>query len=272
MIVIKHKLFTFVAGCILALILSTVVLYDYTFVVNPTDLTLRFILKPIPVLLMVVITIAYMIIYRLHTYALLIQMSLLFSLMGDVLLMFYEPTIPEYDNILFLITGGASFFIGRCIMALAFLVYPFNNCKYNGTMRIGMKKTIITSLVVCILMAPSIVVFVIYMKGSVLMKVVLPIYILSMGLDLATATVRIGGYIDETLSSQVIALIGTIFFMISDYLLFWNLFLGLIPYGDVISITIYWLAMYLITISIVRTNSYEAEKLNEFTYLPLTVT
>ena len=99
MFTIKHKGFTISAVVSLIILLVVVTLYDCYLLNQPDNIHVRFVLKPIPVSIMILNVFVYFAIYRMHVYAILISGALLFCLLGDILLMFYVPSILEYDNI-----------------------------------------------------------------------------------------------------------------------------------------------------------------------------
>lgn len=256
---IEHKRFTILALLSLICIFMIIGLYDYNTVVYPNKLNVRFGLKPIPLSILIADVLFYFIIYRMHTYALLIGISFSFCLIGDILLMFYIPSIERYNNILFLIFGGISFFVARVIISLAYGVYPFkSNKEYCIDMNI--KKIVLIGIFTFIWTTVMCVYFTLNMNSGVVMKILLPIYFIMMGVNLSMSLLRVKGFTEETLRSQLFAVMGTVLFTASDSILFWNLFINEIPYGDVISITMYWVGMYFIMISIVRTSSALDEK------------
>lgn len=265
----SRRAFTISSIITFLLALIVVVLYNYFITIKPDLIYVRFGLKPIPVTLMICNVFVYFCIYKMHVYAILIGGSLMFCLLGDILLMFYVPPIPAYDNILFLIVGGISFFIGRGIMALAFGVYPYRNNR-ERCINIKIKKTVLIGNVSFIYTTGMIVYFILNMKGRLIIRILLPIYFFSMGFQLFMSLLRIKGFKEETLRSQLLGSFGTILFTISDSMLFWNIFIYPIPFGDIISISMYWAGMFLITISIVRGKDYQTEKSGMTTYLPLT--
>lgn len=268
MFTIKHKGFTISAVVSLIILLVVVTLYDCYLLGQPDNIHVRFVLKPIPVSIMILNVFVYFAIYRMHVYAILIGGALLFCLLGDILLMFYVPSILEYDNILFLIVGGISFFIARGIMSLAFGVYPYRNNK-EKCIDTNIKKTVLIGLIVFVYTVGMIVYLDISIKGDLIMKIVIPIYIIAMGVQLFVSLLRIRGFKEETLKAQLLGVFGTLLFTVSDTMLLWNIFISVIPYGDAISITLYWGGLYLIMISIVRSETYETEKSVITRYLPL---
>jgi len=263
----EHKTFRIVSLISFIVILINGVLYNYYITTESTELIYRFILKPIPISILVIDTVIYFFIYRMHIYALLIQMSFLFCLLGDILLMFYIPSIPEYNNKIFLIVGGTSFFIARVIMTLAFGVYPYRN-KIEKCLTTTVKKTVLTAIIPFIYTVYIIIWFANYMKNTIMM-VLLSFYIVIMGIQLFLSLLRIKGFVEESIVPQLFGFLGTCLFTVSDTLLFWNIFLIPIRYADVISISLYWSGMYLLMISIVRNSKFNYERSNIPTYLPL---
>ena len=69
---------------------------------------------------------------------------LLFCLLGDILLMFY---VTGTDTLMYLLVGGFSFFIARCIMTVCFVLYPYKNNFYNQKLKIDQSKIIFSSII-----------------------------------------------------------------------------------------------------------------------------
>lgn len=250
---ISHKYFNILALVSFFVLIPIVSLYNYYHYHNNTFAV--YILKPIPIVILMIGVIFYFAIYKMHIYPLFVLFYFIFNLLGDVLLMLYSPVNKPY-----LIVGGISFAIGRLIMSAAFILYPFRVSKtYKiNTTRI---KILLSGFVSGSWTIGLCIYFCIYVD-DLLMKILLPGYFIVMGINLFMALVRINGYDLETLSSQLLGALGTILFNISDTLLFWNLFIHEIKYGDAVSITLYWVSMYIIMLSIVRTNSPSKEKNN----------
>jgi hypothetical protein len=265
---IEHPKFTILALLSLIFILFIVGLYDYNVIIYPNKINIRFGLKPVPLSILIANVLFYFIIYRVHIYALLIGISFLFCLIGDILLMFYIPPIEEYNNVLFLIFGGISFFIARVIMSLSYGIYPFKNNK-EQCIDMNIKKIVLFGVVIFIWTMSMCIYFPLNMNSDTIMKILIPMYFIVMGVNLSMSLFRIKGFEEETLRSQLFAVVGTVLFTASDNLLFWNLFIYEIPYGDIISITLYWIGMYFIMISIVRTASVLDEKHITNVYLPI---
>ncbi len=267
---VEHPRFTILALISLIFVLLIVCLYGYNVIIYPSKLNIRFGLKPVPLSILIANVLFYFTIYRIHIYALLIGFSFLFCLIGDILLMFYIPTIEKYKNILFLIFGGISFFIARVIMSLAYGIYPFkNNNNKEQCIDMNIKKIALIGLAIFIWIMSMCIYFPLNMSTNTIMKILIPTYFIVMGINLSMSLFRIKGFQEETLRSQLFAVIGTVLFTASDNLLFWNLFIYEVQYGDIISITLYWIGMYFIMISIVRTASVLDEKRITNVYLTI---
>lgn len=262
-----HKIFRYVSLVSFIIILAIGLVYNYFIVNKPSELNYRFGLKPIPITIIIIDVFIYFLMYRVHIYALLMQMGFLFCLLGDILLMFYIPTIPVYNNQIFLVVGGTSFFIARVVMSLAFGVYPYKS-KSEKRLKTNVKKTVLTGIIPFIYTTYLIIWFAINMKNTT-MTALLSFYIVMTGIQLFLSLLRINGFEEETLISQILGVLGTVSFTISDTLLFWNIFLKSIPYGDVISISLYWFGMYLLMVSIDRNSNFIHDKSNSILYLQL---
>ncbi len=265
----EHKAFRIISILSLIIIIVIGVLYNYYITYQPKDLTLRFVLKPIPISILVINIIVYFCIYQLHIYALLVLMGLLFCGLGDILLMFYIPTIPGYNNIIFLMIGGASFAIARGVMSLAFATNPYRQQSgSNRYITVTLKRILLATVISMVYTVTMIVYFTVNMKNKT-MSGLLSGYIIIMGIQILLSLLRIKGFEEESTVSQVLGVLGTVFFTVSDTLLFWNLFLTPIPYGNITSISFYWLGMYLLTVSVVRNSKFDWEKGDSTAYLPL---
>ncbi len=262
----EHKLFKIISLISLILITAVASLYNYYILTYPSILFIRFILKPIPVIILTIQISTYFCIYRLNFYAFCMFIFMLFCFMGDIMIMFYIPDKLEYDHKSFLIVGGASFLIARMVISISFIVYPYIE-SINKRISFPLRKTIIIGVISFLFTGTLIVYFIIYID-SILFRIFLPIYVVSMGTQLFFSLMRIGGFQEESLIPQIFSVIGTILFNISDIILFINMFLFTIDFGENVAICLYWVAMYILTISIVRNKCGCIEK-NSTSYLPL---
>ena len=261
----KHTTFVTISIISFNIIIIFAVTYDYIIISNhPHTLISRFVIKPIPLFVLIINTIGYLFIYKINLYSLIIMISFIFCMIGDILLMFYIPSIKKYNNIIFLILGGVSFAIARIFMTVSSILHPF---KYKFI--IYQMSNTINILLVSIPILLYFVIFGMYMIINISNKImgfVIFFYFIIMGIQTYLSVLRIKGLKQETLISQILGTLGTIMFDISDTLLFLNMFVNKIPYGNVISITIYWCGMYCIAISIVRSSNKVIEKKGNFDY------
>ena len=248
-----HKNFRIV--CIINFILICVIAIIYFTVPGVVD---KFILKPIPLILLILNVGYYFIIYKCHTYALLLQGGFNFCLIGDVLLMFYIPSIPKYNKPLLLISGGGSFFISRILFSLMFLIYPYKDVS-ERIIKVSVLKSVLSGIVPMILSVCLISYFSNIIPEKIL-AILLSLYICLMNLQLWLSLLRIKGFEEESMISQIFGFVGTLFFNISDILLFVNLFNNTVIIPDNITMSFYWLGMYILMISVVRSSNFEREK------------
>ena len=256
-----HKLFTLTSLISLGLILITIIVYNY-YLIQHTNNYILYGLKPIPVSIMIITVFIYFIIYQSNTYSMLILISLCACLIGDVLLLFYDSK-QAYTNTVYLIIGGGFFFLGKIFMSVAFLIFPFN---YENPFKRVIKFTLTKTLLVffptfLLVFGPGL--NIVLKINNITMAVFISIYFIIMFVNLFLSFMRIRGFVEELLRSQIVGGIGTLLFTLGDILLFWNIFISSDKITiDVISITLYWIGLYIITISIVRTGSYNTEVIN----------
>ena len=264
----EHKLFRVTSAIFFVLILIIDALYSYYITPKPTDLHTWFALKHIPTTAMAILVIIYFLIYRIHVYASLIEIGLLFCMIGDILLMFYIPTIPGHNNPIFLIIGGTSFFVARVVMTLAFIVHPHKN-NHRDRIQISLKKGVLVGILPFIYTSYMLIYFSINMQDKIKIGI-LSVYTIMMGIQLYCSFLRAKGFEEESIYPQIFGVVGTVFFTISDTLWFLNM-MKHIPYIDIISISFYWLGMYFLAISVVRSSNTNQEKSDGIHYQPLSV-
>lgn len=244
-------------------ILGSGIMYDYYIITQPENLTVHFVLKPVPLTCMLVIAISYLLLYGSNIYGIFMTSSLVLCLLGDVLLMLYIPEVPEYSYKVVLLVGGGSFFIARLFLLLGFSLHPnnlkcyksvesqrsYNSCSELG--RWGVIKLILAGTTSILYTIGIMTYFILHTTG--VLQFVLPFYCSMMGLNLFTAMLRVREFPeDETLSSQLKGTFGIILFTLSDTILFFDLFTHNVIYGNVVAISLYWIGMYFLTISLKR--------------------
>lgn len=206
-----------------------------------------------PLSVLILQSILYLILRKRSLYNILISVSFLFCLLGDVLLGLYEPD----SSVMYFLCGGGSFLIARIIMVFAFVLH----LKDGSVKYIDIK---LKSYVVYPSVLTGIGLY-IYLTNDIknyLMVISLLIYIISMIIDNIFVTTRIG--FNNCIVSPIIGTIGVLLFNVADGLLFVNMFALDISYLDLISINIYWISMFLIGLSF-TTEKYEPE----ISYFPL---
>ena len=243
----------FISLAVLLGILAGISGYWYCYYVTyfPSNLTYRFALKPIPTTLISTLVFSCFIIYGLKLYTCLIEIGIMFCLIGDILLMLYLPEVSQisgYKHIQFILAGGSSFFLARVCFTLSYLLLR------KPYMRKNYIKPSLYKAMGCLAFPLFFTVSVgVYFIGTTegVIKYLLPGYILMMGVQAYISVLRIG-HPNEYLTSQILGSIGAHLFFISDTILFYNVFVETIKYLDIISISIYWLSLYLMSLSVVR--------------------
>ncbi len=251
-----NRPYLFLSVISLILILVVTGLYDYYIITQPTNNFARYILKPIPNILLIIQIIIYTMKYENSTYALLTDLYVSLCLIGDVLLMIYVKGSGEIE---YMIIGGAAFLLARVVMSINFLIPSHTNT--NPKIKIRCVTMLISiSIAVSYLLCLIVGLFYTGIKedaGNDFIYVSLIVYFISMAFQLGAAIIRVKGFKDELVSSQLISLGGTVLFNISDNILIYDIFMGDIfpanpAYADALSITMYWISMWLIAVSIVR--------------------
>jgi len=247
----EHKVFFATSiVCLIIIAVNSVFYFKYY-----QDFDITFGLKLIPPLLLIGNVFVYFKVYRLNLYALLVMISLLFCVLGDVLIMLF----CLYKQQLILITGGLSFFIARSIICLGLCLHPYSN---HGHFVLSTKKKIIfASIIPIVFLISFVTIFTCYIK-NIPMLVMISFYIMLMSFQLFLALLRIYGFEGESLMSQILGLISVICFNIADILLIHNMFMTPWMYEDMFSICFYWLSLFFLVISIVRNKEFNVEKGN----------
>lgn len=270
----EHKLFKILSIVLFLISILFVTLYDY-FVLIEDEVRLKIGLKVTPVLLNMLYITLYIFFYRLTIYSSVLLLSLFLCLLGDISLGVYDPSIKiihnidKHDNLGYFLIGGCFFLLARLLLTLIFALRPYDRMILIHFQK---KKLIISHV---LFSAPFIllaIINLIFIKD--LRSVGILIYIIcSFGFPMSYAFLRMLYPLQEILESFyscLSAFIGISLFNLSDLLLFVYL---LYPSSgntlntinnpkvlDIISINIYWLALYLITISVIRSSFYTIEK------------
>lgn len=260
---IKFRIFAGVLACLIATFSG---LYIY-FKLEDRDIGLRLGMKLSPVLSCMTYIALYIYFYRITIYSSFSLISLFFCMLGDLFLELYDPTIESVENgetyrTFYFILGGGFFMFARLLLMLIFMIKPFTRISLIRHRPII--KTILSHVIFTI---PFLVLgTIIWIRESNFISGCTFVYlIVSFGLPASYAYLRIGALnsLEETSESKVscyIAFCGINIFNISDVLLIITMFTNWLPsYSGLISDVLYWLAMYLLTISVIRTSDENSE-------------
>jgi len=196
--------------------------------------------KPIPMALTILTTCAFISFYGTSILHTCVTLGLVLSLVGDVILM--SEGKDEF------LMGLGVFFIAHVMYIIAFSVPP----KRDSPL---VKLHLLRGIPFVALFAVVPMTLTAKMREEPEPDLILIVAVFAYGLILSLmgwrAAARIG-YPKETLSSQVIALVGALFFLLSDCLLAFNKFHTPLEYAQVWVLTTYWLGQTAIAFSLQR--------------------
>lgn len=253
----EHILFKTVSVLFLLILISLAGLYDI-FGNTSENIKLKLILKSCPMIILIILNLFYFIFYRLTLYSILMGSFLFFCLIGDIFMCLYNPV--NHSETVFLLLGGGFFFLSRFVLVVIFSTKPYK----TSIIHYPFKKTLISHF---IFELPFIGIGILLLVYKIsLISIFMFIYlILGFGLPMSISFLRIGELkdnydIEESKISSIFAFIGITLFNVSDVMLLLTMS-GFIPSICIlISDNIYWLGMYFLTISIVRSSSEHIEK------------
>ncbi len=226
--------------------------YLYYSIIDPKNIQLQICFKIVPLSFMICLNVLYMLIYKASTYAILTLMSLILSLLGDVFV--------SINNVKFLYSGASCFLVARIIWAINWSLYNNQFIKYN------FRKTSLIHIA-SITFYLSIGVSLIMYKCSLLTGMMLVYILFGMPIQLSSAFLRIKRLDHESIYSSWFTFIGIILFNFADIVLFLYMVVKLPEYIRYSSDILYWISMFLLTISLVRTNSELKERSLFFSYI-----
>ena len=249
----EHKIFRI--NAIITAFISAVAaaLYIYCSDVKPYGIKVHISVKTVPLISMICLNGLYMCVYKVSTYSSLTLVSLFLSLIGDILLAVSDDSLKSMD---FLIGGGLSFLIARIIWNITFCLDRRKLIHYDP-----IKCGIVLGINLIIYLGIGVALFI--NNISMLSGLILGYVLIGMPVQTTAAFLRIGKIEHESVFSTSFAFIGMVIFNISDILLFFSMELSLPQYVMFISNVLYWIGMYLLTISIVRTSS-EVDEVSTF--------
>ena len=236
----QHKSFRLNAAINGAIMSTTAGYYIYYCHQNPMDIHLQVAIKSIPLSCLICLNLLYMLSYRANIYSILSMVSLILSLMGDIFL-----GLNKYN---FLIIGGASFLAARIIWGINWSLYNTKLIKYDIVKYIIIH---VISFLIYLGIGLSLLIY----KTSSFTGFLFGYILIGMPIPMSMAFLRIGKLSHESLYSTSFASAGILLFNVSDILLFIYMILELSEIVRYVSIVIYWVSMFLLTLSLVRTNS-----------------
>ena len=245
----EHKLFKILSLIALGLVTLSGSLYIYYSVTNE-KLYVLVILKALPAFILLLLDAFYMIHYKTTIFSTLLGFFLIFCLAGDVFLALYEK------HKFYLILGGGSFLAGRLLLTANFIIFP-HDLEIIKFPPIRHFVVIFTSVSFFLVLG---VINLLYNYG--LIGILMLVYSgLGMGLPLGYSILRIGST-EESPLSTILSFVGVSLFNISDILLIVGIEFPkrFAPYFILYTDIIYWIAIYLITISVIRTNNEDVER------------
>lgn len=264
----EHRIFKICGFSALLLIIVFASIYNCLVIIN-SGFEYRIVVKTCPMIILTFLIFGYMFIYRVSIYSSIILFSLFFCTLGDILIGIYDPSVAyiSRNQTIYFIVGGSFFLIARVLFCIMFMFKPYRKVDI---IRHSWKKMILSHI---IFMIPFIVLGILnIVKETSFITISVFIYMFfGFGIQLSYAFLRIGALEEESKWSSLFGFIGMFLFNISDILLFISMYTDWVPsYVTPISDNIYWLAIYLICISVVRSSNEYIEKGNS--YIPISLT
>ena len=259
----EHKLFKLLSIVALCGIIMSVTLHNYFFM-KQEDIVF---LKAAPVAIMISLLIGYFFIYEFTIYSSGLTFGMVFCLIGDVLLALYDPSKDDNSSInktVFLLIGGVFFLFGRLLFTFIMMVKPYRRLV---VIRYSWKLLLISHLV-CVSIFTALGLFNAIFNPSLISISTLFYLFLGFGLPMSYAILRLNPMLSlndhesrESIVAKSFSLVGIVLFNLSDLLLLTVMFTDWLPtYCTLISDDMYWCAMYLLTISVVRASKEDVER------------
>ena len=275
----EHKQFNIISLIVLCLIIISAICFNYIASINDLETLsqkhneyLKILLKVLPMAFVIGLNLIYFFIYRITVYSIFNMGCLFFCFIGDILVGLYDPNIAEVETNknIYIIFGGAIFFLARILWTVIFMIKPYKNISCIHYMPYKILISHAAWITFFILLALPLL-----LQNTKLVTVLAFVYIgISFGFPISYAFLRLinrkrinilpnesFGIANESFIAVTLSFLGILLFNISDLLLLYTIQTNLFPnYVILISDNIYWLSMYLLTISIVRSPDKTIEK------------
>jgi len=191
--------------------------------------------KPMPMLFVIFTAVAFMLTYGLNRFRVLILLGLTLSLIGDIILISEEH--------LHFLMGLGVFFIAHVMYIIAFSIPPQDGYP---RVQVHLVRAIPFALLFAVV-PPTLALKMLEKENPDFIMIVA---VFAYGLVLASMGWRVAarvGYPMEPLSSQIAALVGALFFILSDCLLAFNKFHTRISLAQVWVLSTYWVGQTVIS-------------------------
>lgn len=256
----EHRIFI----CVLAVITSIFTTISITYVLYLLQYSnfnvVLIVLKPIPVILLILQCLIYMKLYNYHNYAIGLTISLMFFSIGDILLGLYSYYNLEYLKQLFFMIGLFFFLIGRiCFISTLFFspykskqlktIYQFK--KWHLMNLFWFVLTIIyLYIIIYNLLKTGLVNANISTKIINIIAIILYSLITTNTCIMSILRYKLLYY--ESKISLILCILGTSLFGMSDLILGYTVYVKDFDFSNIYIISIYWMGMLLLSWSIVR--------------------
>jgi hypothetical protein len=258
----QHLKFRILAGFLACLVIVFAGLYT-NFTINHSTIDIRLGLKISPILSCILFIILYIFYYRLTIYSVFVLGSLFLCMFGDIFLGLYDPNIEDIVNnkMIYFILGGSFFMVARILLIVTFMIKPFSRISLirHNKVNLMVSHIVFTFPFLCFAIFNCV-------RDPGFISFSTFVYLtFTFGLPQSYAYLRVDSLnnieVTESVYSCYIAFIGITLFNISDILLIISMFTNWLPPNSaLLSDNIYWIAIYLITISIIRTSDENLEK------------
>ena len=261
----QHRVFKILGFSALLVIFVFASIYNCLIIIN-AGFDYRIVIKSCPITTLILLVFSYMCVYRVTIYSSIILMSLHLCLFGDIFIGLYDPSASYIakNEMTYFIVGGSCFFIARMLFGLAFVIKPYK--KFSVI--IHPWKKLLLSHLICVIPFTILGILNILRMVSFVNIAIFVYVFFGFGFQLSYAYLRINSDLEESKWSSIFGFIGMFLFNISDILLFISMYTDWVPiYVMPISDNIYWAAIYLISISVVR-SPYEQIEMGKH-YIPI---
>jgi hypothetical protein len=280
----QHKKYCILSLITLGFLLLSMGIHNY-FVIQGATLPIRITLKLVPLLFLFLLLISYFFIYRLTIYTVLILSILILCFLADILTALYDPSLIECNNNkrFYFIMGGSVFFVARILLTLLLAIKPYKQLKlipYN-------RSKLLCSHILCFVLFGAIGSIPLIFEINTFNILIFIYILLGFGIPFSYSILKLSkndqstqnGEInmetdtemDESTLTIVASILSIFLFNLSDYLLLFTLSIKIIPDSFIlISNDLYWLSLFFLVFSSVRSPHFYIEK--GYRYLQLNLT